>query len=80
MEGFLTVSDSSWVAQHMVEAVVSQMNEQTRPSVLFQPKVFRDGDKWCALRGDNLMEGVSAFGKNPDEATRRFDAKWLGGK
>lgn len=31
-------------------------------------KVFRDGDSWCALLGENLQEGRAAFGKKPSEA------------
>ena len=77
MNGYLTVSDSSWVAQHMVESVTCQMNEQLRPSVLFQPRVFKDGDTWCCLKGENLMEGVAGFGGTPDEATRAFDKEWV---
>ena len=43
--------------------------EQMRPSVLFRPSLSLDGDKWCALYGDNLQIGVSGFGSSPDEAT-----------
>jgi len=78
MQGFLAENDSSWVAQHMVESVNIQRNEQLRPSVLFKPRVFKDGDMWCCLLGENLMEGVVAFGKTPDEATREFDKQWCG--
>lgn len=50
--------------------------EHTRPSVLFRPTVTLDGDMWCALYGDNLQTGVSAFARSPDEAMRNFDAVW----
>ena len=68
--------DSSWVARHMVESMDCQLFEQLRPSVLFQPRVFKDGDKWCCLRGENLMEGVVGFGDTPNEATLEFDKEW----
>ncbi len=70
-------NDSNWVAQHMMQAISIIQDEKTRPSVLFRPKVFVDGDEWCALYGDNIQEGVAAFGTTPDEATRRFDAEWF---
>lgn len=28
-------------------------------------RVFRDGDKWCALRGEDLMSGCGGFGDTP---------------
>ena len=33
-------------------------------------KVFKDGNRWCALIGENLQEGVAGFAKNPVEAVR----------
>ena len=70
-------NDSGWVSHGMQEATTIVQEEWTRPSVLFRPKVYRDGNAWCALYGNNLMEGVAAFGNTPDEATRRFDAVWI---
>lgn len=50
--------------------------ETMRPSVLFRPTIGRDGNKWCALYGPNLMEGVAGFGDSPAEAMLDFDANW----
>jgi hypothetical protein len=50
--------------------------EMQRPSVLWRPRLFRDGDQWCALYGQNIQDGVAAFGKTPDEAMRNFDTTW----
>lgn len=30
--------------------------------------VSLDGDKWCALAGENLQEGVAGFGDTPSAA------------
>ena len=51
--------------------------EQMRPSVVFKPRLFKDGDMWCALFGDNLQEGVAGFGENPGKAMWAFDTAWL---
>jgi hypothetical protein len=51
--------------------------EKNRPFMILKPLVFKDGDMWCCLYGDNIMEGVAAFGKTPDEATREFDRVWV---
>lgn len=32
--------------------------------------VFIDGNKWCALLGEDLQEGLAGFGDTPSEALR----------
>lgn len=54
--------------------------EFQRPSVLYRPSIQPDGNKWCALYGDNLQEGVAGFGDTPDLAMRDFDKNWCGQK
>jgi len=73
----LSASGESFIICGMAEAIQIVREEQTRPTVLMRPKVFQDGNRWCALYGDSLMEGVCAFGETPDEATRAFDRVWL---
>jgi hypothetical protein len=51
--------------------------EQMRPSVVFKPRLFRDGNMWCALFGENLQEGVAGFGPRPCDAMWAFDRAWL---
>ena len=50
--------------------------EMMRPSVLFRPKIFRDGNQWCALYGEDLQNGVAGFGDSPAEAMHDFDKSW----
>ena len=33
-------------------------------------EVTLDGNKWCALLGENLQEGLAGFGDTPSEALR----------
>lgn len=47
--------------------------EQMRPCVLLNPKLCIDGDKWCALYGDNIQDGVAGFGNSPSDAMHDFD-------
>lgn len=47
-----------------------------RPSVLFKPKLFKDGDHWCALLGRDIQEGICGFGKSPASAMYAFDEAW----
>ncbi len=53
-----------------------RLDEVTRPSFLYRPALSIDGDKWCALYGLNLQDGVAGFGDSPDEAYRDFDKQW----
>lgn len=57
--------------------------EQMRPSVLFKPRLYPDGNQWCALLGEDLQAGVCGFGDSPAEAMYAFDKAWatkLGGQ
>ena len=50
--------------------------EQLRPSYIYRPRIYPDGDQWCALMGADLQEGVAGFGDSPDSAYRAFDKAW----
>ena len=50
--------------------------EMQRPSVIFKPKLQKDGNQWCALLGDDLQSGVAGFGNTPNEAMQAFDKEW----
>ena len=54
--------------------------EQMRPFYLLRPRMFQDGDQWCVLYGDNLQDGVAAFGDTPAKAATQFDLEWLNRK
>lgn len=58
------------------ESIRAAASEYERPSVLFRPRIYVDGDKWCALYGDDLESGVAGFGDSPAEAMLDFDACW----
>ena len=47
-----------------------------RPSVAYRPRIFIDGNQWCAQYGENGQDGVSGFGDSPREAMRAFDLAW----
>ena len=68
------VERQRWAAAHAAELVEL---ERKRPFMLLRPNVFLDGDKWCALYGENLMRGVAGFGDTPEAAARQFDIEWL---
>jgi len=51
-----------------------------RPHVVMKPRVFKDGDSWCCLLGDNIQEGVSGWGPTPEQACLDFDKTWWNGE
>ncbi len=72
------MGDFSFVAPRLLEAIYMVSNEWVRPSLLFRPRLFLDGDQYCALHGDDLMNGCAGFGNTPAEAMTDFDKNWLG--
>ena len=50
------------------------------PHTRMRPRIFPDGDKWCALYGENIMEGVVGFGATPQEACEEFDRNFANGR
>lgn len=68
--------DISFYADRTSCVIQETAMEYTRPSVLMRPKIFPDGDQWCALYGDDLQNGVAGFGKSPSLAMYDFDKNW----
>jgi len=75
------VRDAFGGVDHQMRCVAHEYeaagHEQRRPSVLFRPALFPDGDQWCALYGDDLQAGVAGFGDTPARAMDDFDTQWL---
>ena len=82
-----SATNAIWSAAEKSQESIQQANhERMRPAVLWKPRVFRDGNQWCALLGNNLQEGICGFGDSPADATYAFDKEWntpitcIGGK
>lgn len=64
---------------HLIEAAINIYNyscELCRPSAIYKPRLFIDGNQWCALLGENLQDGVAGFGDSPELAYQDFDKQW----
>ena len=46
------------------------------PFTVYRPRLFIDGDQWCALYGDNIQDGVAGFGASPQKAVEDFNRNW----
>ena len=52
------------------------IGQYTLPSVIWKPRLFIDGNQWCALYGEDLQSGVAGFGASPAHAMWDFDKAW----
>src|SRR5208283_992183 len=78
---------SSAIGEHAEElyrqaALVALVREQdiSKPSMTIRPRLFLDGDRWCALFGENIQDGVAGFGSSPARAYADFDRNWMWSK
>ena len=69
--------DISGLIHQASNAIQSIEFEHVRPSVLYRPSISIDGNKWIALYGDNLQDGVAGSGDSVGEAMLSFDNAWF---
>lgn len=74
----MSASDEAVRNAQFNAALEAQNTEQLRqrPHVIMRPRIFPDGNMWCALYGADLQMGVAGFGKSPAEACEAFDVAW----
>ncbi len=53
------------------------MCELHTPAAIYRPRLFPDGNQWCALYGTDLQQGVAGFGNTPAEAMQAFNKAWF---
>lgn len=70
--------DGSWAIESIRNEFLVAASAMQDPSVLYRPAISIDGNKWCALYGDNLQNGVAGFGDSPAEAMAAFNIAWFG--
>lgn len=69
-------NDYSFAVESIRSAIWEAAASITAPHALMRPRVFPDGNQWCALYGVNLQEGVAGFGDTPQAACAAFDVEW----
>jgi len=50
--------------------------EEMNLFAILKPKLFKDGNQWCALYGKDLQEGIAGFGDTPRLAIYDFNKQW----
>ncbi len=75
MNSLIPDTDRGHLAQAAIE-LYSHACDVNTPSNRLRPRLFIDGNQWCALYGDNLQDGVAGFGDSPALAFVAFDKAW----
>ena len=68
--------DASYAIPAIQQEFCAAAEHMRAPSVLYRPRLFIDGNQWCALYGDNIQDGVAGFGDSPELAMWAFDKAW----
>lgn len=67
----------SHYADMAAEAIRLAASFYESPSAVYRPKLFIDGNEWCALYSENIQDGVAGFGISPALAMANFDSNWV---
>lgn len=51
-------------------------SEEMNLVALLRPRVFIDGNMWCILYGESIMDGVVGFGESPILTVYDFNKSW----
>lgn len=76
VESVMRDMNLSFYFDNAMEQVKQTAIAHAEPSAIYRPSLSIDGDKWCALYGDNLQDGVAGFGDSPAEAMNDFNREW----
>lgn len=68
----MTKNDISGYAQGVLEGTIIEAAEVNLIAIL-KPALSLDGDQYCWLLGDNIMDGVAGFGRSPYLAALDFN-------
>lgn len=72
----IEVTDYSTDAYLARMAIVEAAALIAAPHARMRPRLFRDGSSFCALYGENIMDGCAGFGATPEQAMMDFDRQW----
>lgn len=67
------IAHAAMMSQYSIQEAASHY---TLPHVVYKPRLYPDGDQWCALLGEDLQSGVCGFGDTPAKAMYEFDLAW----
>lgn len=62
--------------QHQIKLETLETEQQYLRFSTLKPKIFKDGNQWCVLLGENIQEGIAGFGNTPNEAIINWDGEF----
>ena len=60
--------------QEKMNAIVEA--EEYNLFAMLKPKLYKDGDAWCCLYGEDIMIGIVGFGDTPYKAILDWNTMW----
>jgi len=64
------------VLEHQNRMCAIAQNADYALFALLKPSLTKDGDQWCVLYGENIIEGIVGFGDTPQSAIINWNAEW----
>lgn len=76
-EDFLQIESSQRqhheVMRHECLRRAAEIQEEMAIVAALHPQIYRDGDQWCVLYGQDIQTGIVGFGKTPSAAILDFN-------
>jgi hypothetical protein len=73
IEGAIRNENIGFYFDRATQSIAEAGGEMQRPCYLLRPSLSIDGDKWCALYGENIQDGIAGFGDSASGAMHDFD-------
>lgn len=62
---------------HYEKMIVANESSEYNKFAMLKPKLSVDGNQWCCLYGDNLIDGVVGYGESPHKAVMAWNQEWF---
>jgi len=69
--------DCSWQISQVADEFKHTAWAMSRPSVIYKPTLYQDGNAWIALYGEDIATGAVGSGATPSDAMTDFDKRWF---
>lgn len=60
--------------QEKLNLIIEQ--EEYNLFVMLKPALYKDGNQWCCLYGENIQEGIVGFGDTPYKSILDWTKSW----
>ena len=64
------------VVRHQEALIEATTGADYKQFSMLKPKLYKDGNQWCCLLGENIQEGIVGFGETPHKAVMDWNGAW----